>query len=178
MWRVTPGAWFGWPDFAEGRPLTRDEFKPPGKPSPGALLARHPGAPPKPVAVFGVHSSSNGLDFSRSPRFGHVGNAFVAQFGDQAPTTGKVMHPVGFRVVRVDVSSGRIDDFAVNRGPRNEPASKLGSGGLERPVAVRFSPDAQSLYVVDFGVLLETGTHTVPQPGTGVLWRIMREGDR
>jgi glucose/arabinose dehydrogenase len=178
LWRATPGAWFGWPDFAEGRPLTRDEFKPPGKEPVRFLLARHPATPPKPVAVFGVHSSSNGLDFSRSERFGHVGQAFVAQFGDQAPTTGKVLHPVGFRVVRVEVSNGRIEDFAVNRGKHNGPATKIGGGGLERPVAVRFSPDGQALYVVDFGVLLETGNSTVPQQQTGVLWRITRESGR
>ena len=46
------------------------------------------------AAKLGVHSSSDGLDFSRSESFGHVGEAFVAQFGDMAPGAGKVWRSV------------------------------------------------------------------------------------
>jgi hypothetical protein len=120
----------------------------------------------------------NGFDFSRSAAFGHVGDAFIADFGDEAPTTGKTMHPVGFRVIRVSVNDGRIEDFAVNRGPANGPASKVGGGGFERPVAARFDPSGAALYVVDFGVLLQSEKGAQPQPRTGVVWRITRQGSR
>jgi hypothetical protein len=80
--------------FLGHRPLTREEFKPPGKPQLAFVLATPPNPPPTPVAVFGVHSSSNGFAFSRNPAFGHVGQAFVAQFGDMAPDVGKLLHPV------------------------------------------------------------------------------------
>ena len=52
------------------------------------------------------------------------------------------------------------------------------SGGLERPVSVRFDPAGEALYVVDFGVILhdEDGAH--PQENTGVLWRITRGEQR
>jgi hypothetical protein len=156
--------------------LTREDFKPPGKPALSFLLAAHPNPPPKPVAVFGVHSSSNGFDFSRNPAFGHVGKAFVAQFGDMAPSVGKILRPVGFKVVRVDVTNGVIEDFAVNKGRTNGPASWVGSGGLERPVAARFDPGGTALYVVDFGVMTVSSQGPSPQAGTGVLWRITREG--
>jgi hypothetical protein len=86
------------------------------------------------------------------------------------------MHPVGYRVVRVDVSNGRIEDFAVNKGRHNGPASKFHKGGFERPVAVRFSPAGDALYVVDFGVMLESKKGSHPQQKTGVLWRISRTG--
>lgn len=175
LWRITPGAWYGWPDHAQGKPLTHPAFEPPDKPAPQPLLAEAPGRPPAPVAVLGVHASANGLDFSTSPDFGHVGQAFIAHFGDTAPTTGKVLYPVGFRVVRVDVNDGRIHDFAVNHGKRNGPASKIGGGGLERPIGVRFSADGKALYVVDFGVMLQSEQGAQPQKGTGVLWRITRE---
>ncbi|MDC4226475.1 MAG: hypothetical protein MPW15_20070 [Candidatus Manganitrophus sp.] len=114
--------------------------------------------------LLGVHSSSNGFDFSRNPQFGYVGQAFIAQFGDQAPVVGKVLSPVGFKVVRVDVETGVIDDFAVNKGKTNGPASRIGGGGLERPVAARFNPNGTALYVVDFGVLTmgEGGEVRVP----------------
>ena len=93
-----------------------------------------------PAAILDVHSSSNGLDFSRSSEFGYVGQAFVAQFGDQASATGKVFAPIGFKVVRIDVQTGVINEFAVNKGSSNGPASWLRSGGLERPLSVRFDP--------------------------------------
>lgn len=176
LWRVTPGAWFGWPDFAGDKRLDHEHFGAPDSSGPQPLLASLPSTPPTPAAIFGVHSSSDGFDFSFAPEFGYVGQAFVAQFGDEAPTTGKVMRPVGFKVVRVDVDTGVIEDFAVNRGDKNGPASKLGSGGLERPLSARFDPTGKSLYVVDFGVLTQDdGAH--PEPKTGCVWRIYRIAD-
>lgn len=176
LWRVQPGAWYGWPDFHAGRPLTdADWYEPPDEPAPGFVLAEHPGTPPKPAAVLGVHSSSNGLDFSRGA-FGHAGEAFVAQFGDMVPSVGKLLAPVGYKVVRVDPRTGVIHDFAVNRGGRNGPASWLGSGGLERPIDAQFTPDGATLYVVDFGVMTMSDKGSNPRLGTGVLWRITRTG--
>jgi glucose/arabinose dehydrogenase len=175
LWHVQPGSWYGWPDFHGSLPLDKgDRFKPPGKKKPTRLLVEHPSIPPEPVAVFDVHSSSNGFDFSIHPGFGHVGQAFVAQFGDMAPGVGKVLAPVGFKVVRVDIVTGVIEDFAVNKGQINGPASWLQTGGLERPVAARFSPSGDSLYVVDFGVMVVT-ERPVPQKQTGVLWRITKD---
>jgi glucose/arabinose dehydrogenase len=172
LWRVEAGRWYGWPDYHGARRLDDgDHYDPPGAPRPRPLLAAPPGAPPEPVAVLGVHSSANGFDFARSEGFGHAGDAFVALFGDMAPGVGKTLAPVGFSVVRVEVASGVVHDFAVNRGAG--PASRLGGGGLERPVAVRFSPSGDALYVVDFGVMT-TGERPSPRLGTGVLWRITR----
>jgi glucose/arabinose dehydrogenase len=172
---VTPGAWYGWPDFHGHLPVAGRRYKAPGRPEPRVLLADHPNRPPAPAAILGVHSSSNGFDFSRNGAFGHVGQAFIAQLGDLAPTSGKVMRPVGFKVVRVDVGSGIVEDFAVNRGRTQGPASWTDGGGLERPVAARFDPRGEALYVVDFGVMTvgQRGPH--PRTGTGVLWRITRE---
>ena len=180
LWRIDkPGLWYGWPDFHGGEPLTKkDHFTAPGKPRRSSSWPSTRTPPPLPVAKLGVHSSSNGLDFSRSEAFGHVGEAFIAQFGDMAPAVGKVMAPVGFKVVRVDVRTGVIHDFATNRGKENGPASRLKHGGLERPNAVRFDRAGDALYVVDFGVLTMGEDGPEPRPGTGVLWRITREGGR
>jgi glucose/arabinose dehydrogenase len=176
LWRVVPGAWYGWPDYSEGLPINQQLYTVPAKGTPQLVLAQGPGKPPRPVAALGVHASSNGLDFSRSHTFGFVGQAFIAEFGDQAPESGKSLHPVGFRVIRVDVTNGRIEDFAVNRGDANGPATKIGSAGLERPVAVRFDPSGNALYVVDFGIMLMDKAGPKPQERTGVLWRITRGG--
>ena len=172
LWRVQKGVWYGWPDFSAGEPLSAKEFKAPRKAQPEFLLTTHPNEPPKPVTKFAVHSSADGFDFSRSERFGHVGQAFVAMFGDEAPGVGKTLHPAGFKIARVDVKTGLVDDFAVNKGKQNGPASKIGGGGLERPVSVRFNPAGDVLYVVDFGVVLHDKEGAKPQERTGVIWKI------
>ncbi|HEY6146784.1 MAG TPA: glucose dehydrogenase [Thermoanaerobaculia bacterium] len=177
LWAVRPGLWYGWPDYHAGRRLDiPGRFTAPGKPVPVPLLATPPNEPPHPAAILGVHSSSNGFDFSRNPAFGDVGDAFIAQFGDMAPNVGKTTSPVGFKIVRVTVADGLVRDFAANKGTANGPASRVGSGGLERPVAARFTPDGTALYVVDFGVLTMGGRGPEPRERTGVLWRITRAG--
>lgn len=176
LWEVTPGAWYGYPDHSAGIPMAgAPDFKAPGKEPVKALLQRNPATPPKPVAILGVHASSNGLDFSTSPAFGHVGEAFIAEFGDMSPKVGKVMQPVGYKVIRVNVKTGAIEDFAVNKGRKNGPATWHGKGGLERPVAVRFDPSGRALYVVDFGIMKMTDEGPQPQGGTGVIWKITKD---
>ena len=175
LWQVKPGTWYGWPDFSDGEPLTFKKFKAAHKPQPKFLLAKHPGNPPPPAARFAVHSSADDFDFSRSDKFGHPGEAFVAILGDESPSTGKILHPAGFKVVRVNVKNGVIQDFAVNKGPHNGPASKVGGGGLERPVSARFNPAGDALYVVDFGVILQDKAGAHPQKGTGVIWKISKQ---
>lgn len=176
LWAVQANAWYGWPDFAGGEQIDKKRFAVPGMAPPKLLLDHAPGTPPMPSAYFGVHSSSNGLDFSRNAAFGHQGEAFVAQFGDLSPSTGKLLAPVGFKVVRVDPKTAVITDFAVNDGEQNGPASKLGKDGLERPVACRFDPSGMALYVVDFGVMIIDEKGPAPRVKSGVLWKITREG--
>lgn len=174
LWEVTEGSWYGWPDYAEGKPIHL--FKRPGGKPIRKVLQQQPGEVPKPVASLAVHSSSNGIDFSTNEAFGWKGEAFIAQFGDMAPGVGKVLAPVGFRVVRVNVASGSVEDFMVNRGKKNGPASRLGTGGLERPVSVQFDPNGQSLYVVDFGILQMTDDgQSRPVQNSGVLWKITKK---
>jgi glucose/arabinose dehydrogenase len=178
LWKIEKGRWYGWPDFSAGRSLAEDRFGPPGQKAPAPLLERRPPDPPAPVAIFAVHSSTNGIDFSRSARFGHVGEAFVAQFGDMSPGVGTTFAPVGFKVLRVDVTTGVIDVFATNKGDKNGPASKIGGGGLERPVAVRFDPSGDALYVVDFGIMTIGEQGPQPRLGTGTIWRITKEASQ
>jgi len=176
IWAVKPGLWYGWPDYSGGLRLDEgDHFRAPGKPVARPLLAQPPNPPPQPVAALGVHTSSDGMDFSRSADFGYAGQLFIAQFGDMAPNAGKTMSPTGFKVRRLDVTTGVSDDFAVNRGPHNGPASRIAGAGLERPVAVRFDPSGRALYVVDFGVMTMSERGPEPREGTGVLWRITRD---
>jgi glucose/arabinose dehydrogenase len=195
LWEVHPGEWYGWPDYSGSKSLDHAEFTPPHGERPQRVLERPPGpwlpthaavghtppavtarnGPPAPVAILPVHASADGLDFSRSEGFGYLDHAFVAEFGDMAPSVGKVLEPVGFKVVRVDMGRGVAEDFAVNRKGLG-PASRLGTGGLERPVSLRFGPDGKSLYVVDFGVMTVSDKGPQAQRRTGAVWRIWKEG--
>jgi glucose/arabinose dehydrogenase len=175
LWAVHSGVWYGWPDYFGPRPLPNTrQFAVIAKPAPQFLLANHPDVPPSPAAILPLHGSASGIDFSTSAGFGHVGQAFVAEFGDLAPVSGKLLYPVGFEVVRVDVLTGVRHVFAANKGPINGPASKIGGAGLERPIAVRFDPSGDTLYVLDYGVVT-VGDHPDPRPRTGVLWKITRK---
>lgn len=181
LYEVEEGKWYGWPDFSAGDNMTTspkresEEYEPPNESKVMPVMKAYPNDPPRPIATLGVHSSSNGLDFSRSQTFGHVGEVFIAQFGDMSPKVGKTLAPVGFKVVRVNPRNGVIHDFAVNNAKKNGPASWVGSGGLERPVSVKFSADGNALYVVDFGIMKVTEKGPEPQVGTGVIWKITKQ---
>ncbi|HEU5326115.1 MAG TPA: PQQ-dependent sugar dehydrogenase [Candidatus Limnocylindria bacterium] len=177
LYEIREGAWYGWPDFASGIRLD-DPHWGPGGTGREPVLAEFPDPePPKPVGSFEPHAAANGFDFSRDPAFGFEGQAFVALFGDLAPvTTPRQVVPAGFKLVRVDPSTGAIHDFAVNR--IQGPASKLFHGGFERPSHCVFGSDG-ALYVVDFGeikIAPEKGGIRMKQ-GTGSVWRISRVPD-
>ncbi|HEY6226416.1 MAG TPA: glucose dehydrogenase [Verrucomicrobiae bacterium] len=172
LWRVQPNTWYGWPDFSGNEPVYNGRFTKPFSKRPKALMAKHPNIPPAPITKFPVHSSADGIDFSHNEKFGHVGEAFVALFGDQATDVGKLLHPVGFSVVRVNTTNGVTEIFAINKKDHG-PASKIKGNGLERPVSVKFNPAGDALYIVDFGVLIESGG-AKPETGTGVIWKITR----
>lgn len=176
LWRVEEGRWYGWPDYVGGRPIQDEHFRPPDGEKLERVLAEDPGGPPPmPIARFPCHSSADGFAIAPAGAFGHEGDAFVALFGDQVPATGKVHSPVGFKVVRVELETGIVEDFAVNAGSREGPATRVHGRGLERPVAVAFDRTGEALYVVDFGVLTLKGNANEPRERTGVLWKITRK---
>lgn len=177
FYEIRQGEWYGWPDFASGIRLD-DPYWGSGGRGREPVLADFPNPnPPRPLASFETHTAANGMDFSRSDAFGFVGQAFVAMFGDLAPITTLryAASTAGYKVVRVDLETGQIHDFAVNRIAG--PASLLPHHGFERPSHCQFGPDG-ALYVVDFGdidIAVEKGGIRMKE-GTGVLWRIWPQG--
>lgn len=85
LYRIQLGAWYGWPDYAGGRPA--------GSP----LLAEAPGQPPLPLATFPHASEVAGLLFPPE-RFGLQSDALAALPGDHT-------------VVRVNVKTGSVVPF-------------------------------------------------------------------
>jgi hypothetical protein len=84
---VKKDAWYGWPDYAMGQPVTNSRFKPKDKPQPQFLMAEHPPVE-QPWLNFPKHSAIAKLDFASSEAFGR-GQMFVAFFGHMAPMTGE-----------------------------------------------------------------------------------------
>lgn len=169
--RVVPGAWYGWPEYFDGQPVTSGRFDAVGKPKLAFLWKEHPPLA-KPFTTFQTHSGANGLAFAPSA-FGFAGDAFVASFGAFVPlTTGINLRPAGSSVVRVDTKNGQVHAFAENILPG--PSFVNRQGGFDRPSDVVFAPDG-SLYVVDWGssTITPEGLKLVPQ--TGVVWRVYPE---
>jgi glucose/arabinose dehydrogenase len=167
---ITPGMWYGWPDYTGGYPVTLPMFKPEGKPQPEFLLLRHPSKPPKPFASFAPHSATMGFDFNENPHFAPIGDVFIAEFGSEAPTTtgGRPSPKVGHRVSRIDMRTGDVTPFAINK--TGVAATATGGSGFERPIDVVFGQNGD-MYIVDFGVF-------PPKEGpsaSGVIWRVVRK---
>ncbi|MBK5242736.1 sorbosone dehydrogenase family protein [Clostridium sp.] len=166
------GAWYGWPDYSGGMPVTLPIFKPEGMPQPTFLLAHHPMMPPKPFSNFPNHSATMGFDFNYNKNFDGYGDVYIAEFGSLAPMTtgGKPLPKVGHRVSRIDMNTGKIYIFAINKS--GYAATYTGGGGFELPTDVIFDKSG-SMYVVDFGL------HVPGDPGrfipsTGVIWKITK----
>ncbi len=153
LFEVREGAWYGWPDFIGGDPVTDPQYKPTRGPEPRFLLANHDQLPPPERAFVRFAPHSAAVKFDVSP----AGWLAVALFGDEAPMTAPAGVEQGRTVVRVDV-----DDWMV---------TSLELDGLTRPIDVRFDA-AGDLWVLDFGRFEMTATGVSAEPETGALYRV------
>jgi hypothetical protein len=117
------------------------------------------------AAQFRRHSSANKLDVATDPRFGFVGDLFVAETGAFVPQTGAQQF-TGYRVVRVDRDRSRVRPYVVNVG--NTPEEIFGPAGFNKPIDVKFHGDV--LFIVDFGIF-EPGLQP-QEPSTGKVWTV------
>lgn len=170
---IMPGLWYGWPDYTGGLPVTLPRFKAEGKNQPNFLIVNHPMVPPKPFSVFTPHSAIMGFDFNYFNDFGPFGDVYIAEYGSEAPETtgGKPLPNVGHRISRINMQSGQITTFAINKS--GFAASHTGDGGFERPIDVVFGPD-KAMYILDFAVTPEDEPDEF-HPGSGVIWRITKK---
>lgn len=178
IWVIRQGAWYGFPDFAGGEPVTSPKFKGNDAPEVEFLMANHPPVE-KPLATRPPHVALTKLDVGRQP-FGNDGDLFIGEFGDMIPmTANNEEQRGGHQVVRVNSRSGAVETFfrarpeALGRGP----TKYVTTPGPKRIVDVRFSPSGDALYVVDLGAMavLPTPVPTLqPLPTSGVIWRISR----
>ena len=106
---------------------------------------------------------------------------FVAEVGSATPITGDP-NMTGYGVIRIDPATKQTEPFLMNRRPGPEGLEHVTTTGPRRPVEARFSRDGSTLYVVDIGVIhgdvAAAGPFPIPVPGSGVIWRITKEGSR
>ncbi|MFD3001516.1 PQQ-dependent sugar dehydrogenase [Pontibacter toksunensis] len=168
--------WYGFPDFChDGLPVNHPSHLPSRGTPAEMLMENHPPLAGPAAFLEQPHSCMCRMDFSRSDAFGFRGELFVAEWGTMAPLNSP--HPEdlnhGFRVVRVNVKNGTAEPFVHNK--EMGPASKVGGGGIERPVSCKFSPDGKSLYVLDFGGVQVTSGNMLAYAHTGVLWKVTKK---
>jgi glucose/arabinose dehydrogenase len=180
LWVIKPGAWYGFPDYAGGVPVTDSRFHPEHGPAPKFLMRDHPPVE-KPLAALTHHVGAAKIAVGPGESFGHPGALFLALSGDMNPITGVHEERSGFEVVRIDPGTGKAEPFFKARKDARGPKGMefVATAGPRRPVDVQFEPDG-SLYVVDVGAMaiVPTAVGPVPRPfpGTGVVWRISRVG--
>lgn len=153
-------AWYGWPDFVDGIPVTDARFRPERGPDPVFLLANHDRLPTPERALLRFPPHAAAVKFSVAPkewgpRAGHV---FIALFGDERPMTA----PAGPRVGR---SVHAID-------PRDWSMEQVCAEPLIRPIDVGFHPADGCLYILDFGWFEMVPGGLEARPGSGALWRV------
>jgi glucose/arabinose dehydrogenase len=181
LFRVTPGGFYGWPDFAAGKPVSDAEFRPGKAAAPQAVLQEHPPVEP-PFMTFDPHASITQMDVSGGGDFGAAGTLYIGASGDQSAVTAAEIVRAGYWVKRVDPDTALAEPFfhtAVDRlGPTG--LEYIATPGPKRIVDVRFSHDGRALYVVDIGPIHyeqgDQGPQPVAFPGTGVVWRITKDG--
>lgn len=156
LFEIRQGAWYGWPDFVGGDPVSDPAYTPTRGPALSFILDNHDELPPPEQALvrFPPHTAAVKLDVA-PPGTPWAGDLIVALFGDEAPMTAPAGPRVGRSLVRVDASDWSLQPFV------REP--------LRRPIDVCFTSDA--LFVVDFGEFEMSERGVEAEAGSGVLWR-------
>ncbi len=169
---VSPGVWYGWPDYAGGDPVNLERFKPEGERRPELLIKTLPNVPQVPFVTFPTNSNIMGFDFDYN-NFGTYGDVYIAEYGsiDFEQSHDSISYAgVGHRISRVDMKLRTISTFAINKSGFPSYISK--EGGFGRPTDIVFGPDG-ALYVLDMGVE-DSKNPNILMPNTGVIWRIFK----
>jgi glucose/arabinose dehydrogenase len=161
LYEVREGAWYGWPDFFGGRPVTDAVFRAANAPPLQFLLANHAElpAPERPTLEFEVNACPTKFAFVPRESAAYAGDLIVALFGDERPLTGPAGPRVGRKLVRVALADRAI-----------HPVKPL---PFHRPIDIVFDPASRAAYVVDFGEFeIAPDKGLAARAGSGVLWKL------
>ena len=195
--KISPDAYFGFPDFSSDMiPVSEERFQPPssmlvhGYPENDPLIDRDNSNPPQKLLapskdqLKGIFPSMSGAaKFDFIPSNSMISSyrkfrdqAIVALFGDRAPfatnNTPLANGLVGYKIVSVNLDNKKVTDFIYN--VQGMPASKLGHNvdALERPCDVKLAPDG-SLYILDMGVMTMKDGKVRVSPHTGRIFKLV-----
>jgi len=171
---VSPGIWYGWPDYNAGLPVTLSQFKPEGGVQPEFLIAKHAYIPPRPYVTFPTNSGIMGFDFNYNTAFGPYGDVYIAEFGARSSIATDNTTPyasAGHKISKIDMSTGTVSTFASNKSGLSASVSL--EGGFERPADVVFGPEG-AMYILDLGLSAGFNSNQFV-PNTGVIWRIVKK---
>jgi glucose/arabinose dehydrogenase len=154
LYEVHKGAWYGWPDFIGGAPVTDERFQPSRGPQPKFVLTNHKQLPDpeQPLVTFTPHSAATKFDAAPD------GSFWVALFGDERPLTAPSGSQEGRKVVRVDLNEGATRDSI--------------SAPLQRPIDVRHNSADGRVYILDFGEFEMSSRGVAARAASGKLWRL------
>ena len=202
VYEIKEGEWYGWPDFYSGIPITDERFEYKDEVRQFALteethrkLLKGEKLPPQPLVKLPVHSAAEGMVFGNDDfgvpeddilvaEFGTIvpffkGEKFHANFPKEVPGEEWLAPPgvsydwPGFKVQRVNLTTGEVYDYLYNKSRLPASATKE-AGGLERPIQLEWSPEG-ALYIVDFGIVEFNENGMNAHPFTGVLWKVSKE---
>jgi glucose/arabinose dehydrogenase len=80
IFQVKEGAWYGWPDYSSGVPVTDPQFRPERGPKPKFLMKEHP-IVEQPLLTRPESAAVTKFDYSTNDSFGFKGHMFLADIG-------------------------------------------------------------------------------------------------
>lgn len=176
VFSIKEGGWYGWPDYAAGKAVTDPSFRSSADKGAGPqiLLKEHPPVE-TPIALLSPDSGAMKFDFAPKG-FDPSTRMFIAIFGEPAVSAGTTAKPVPSAsaypgVLALDLATGRTETFAYNKAQK--PVGRS-IDGLNHPIDVKFGPDG-CLYILDFGVIETSGSEAKAVPGTGAVWKVIKQ---
>ena len=160
MFEVKPGAWYGWPDFIGGVPVTDARFVPTRGAQPDFILSNHAELPPpeKPLLELPVNSAATKFDALPLSHAHFPVQLILALFGDETPMTA----PPGFRSGR---NVCRVDPADWSQHPLPDLA-------LHRPIDVRYNAADDTIWIVDFGAFEMSNSGVEAKKESGKVWKV------
>jgi len=160
MFEVKQGAWYGWPDFIGGVPVTDARFVPTRGPKLDFILSNHDElpAPENPLLELPVNSAATKFDNLPLSHPHYPGQIILALFGDEKPMTAPPGHKSGRNISRVN--------------PADWTHHPLPDLGLDRPIDVRYNAADDCLWIVDFGAFEMSEKGVEAQKETGKVWKV------
>lgn len=165
LFHIEHGAWYGWPDFVAGDPVTAPRFRPDDGDPLDFVLANHDELPRcrAPLMRLPVNCAASRLTvIDHGPWKGQI---IVALFGDEKPLTAPAGPPAGRSIARIDPTDWSLHPLHSEDAPTNPQA--------ERPIDVRFEPRSGLLWLLDFGHFEMLGAGGLDaRRGSGALWTV------